>query len=361
MSATNNIANLTPELVTQQWAFRNRIINGSCNIAQRPAFAATTATSGYGGPDRFIAVNGETAGGEFTQSQGTIMYNGIVHNAVVQTVNAPIVSTTTTNYWSGIEQRVEGLNCYDLLGQPVTVSFIFETNVSGTYSVALIDGTGTNSFVTTFLAVASTPVKVLIPISMLPLTLGTPNSPATGLQCTIGFLNTGTYQTSTLGMWQTGAYITAMGATNWGAVTGNYIALTNLQLEAGTSATTFETRHSGIEFALCQRYCYRISNVLTPTLSASVASGFVVTTTQMYVPVMFPVLMRTIPTLTYFNIWGATYTELAPATSTSTVWMSLQGVTVVLNASGATWTGGQGGEIYVGSSTLGWINFDAEL
>src|SRR5271169_1155806 len=109
-------------LATTQVAFRNRIINGNCNVAQRPSFAYTSGTAGYGGPDRYTAAN-IGAGGMFTQSQGTITYNGVMKNAVVQTVNTAIVSDTTTNYWSGIQQYVEGLNCYDLLGQPITISF----------------------------------------------------------------------------------------------------------------------------------------------------------------------------------------------------------------------------------------------
>src|ERR1700685_254174 len=112
MSLTNMIASAGDSLATTQWAFRNRIINGNANIAQRgTTYLVAAGDSGYGGPDRFYAENGGAADGEFTQSQGTITYNGVMYNAVMQTVNTAITSTTTTNYWHGITQRIEGYNC----------------------------------------------------------------------------------------------------------------------------------------------------------------------------------------------------------------------------------------------------------
>jgi hypothetical protein len=214
-----------------------------------------------------------------------------MYNCVAQTVNTPIVSTTTTNYWGGINQVIEGFNCYDLLGKPVIVSFIFQTNVTGMYSIAVTDGNASNSWVTTFLATANIPEKVIIPVSMLPTPLFTPNTSSAGLSVVVGMLNTGMYQTSTLGMWQTGNWQSATGATNWGLIAGNYIAMTQLQLEAGTSATTFENRPTGTEFSLCQRY-YQTSLFATGTQYA---------TTAAQVSVNWVVEMRGIPTVTLAN------------------------------------------------------------
>jgi len=238
--------------------FRNRAINGACSVAQRGSLAATAGTGGYGGPDRFLASNGGSAGGQFTQSQGTITYGGVVKSAVVQTVNTAVSSLSGSNYWGGINQPIEGLHCYDLLGQPAVISFIFSTNVSGTYTASLRDYSGSNSFVSTFTATAGVPVKVTIPVASIPTTLTTPNSAAGGMYVAVGTLNTGTYQTSTLNSWATGNLLSASGATNWGATAGNFIALTELQLETGTVATPFERRPGGLEYLLCERY-YQVS------------------------------------------------------------------------------------------------------
>jgi hypothetical protein len=304
MSLTNRIASADASLATTQWAFRNCIINGNCNIAQRSSFLAAPGTSGYGGPDRYFAANMNSADGEFTQSQGTITYNEVMNKAVTQTVNTPITSTTTTNYWSGISQAIEGYNVYNLLGGPVALSFVFETNVSGTYSVALRDYTATNSYVTTFSATASTPLKVVIPLSMLPSTLTTPNTGAGGLWINVGAINTGTYQTTTLNTWETGNYLSAFGATNWGTTAGNYIALTDLQLEAGYTATPFENRHVNVEIAMCQRY-YETGYVL-----ASIYAGAPET---LGVSDAFKVTKRITPTGT------ATNTAYANVSATPTI------------------------------------------
>lgn len=239
---------------------RNRIINGNCAIAQRPSAAFGTGTSGYAGPDRFYVANSASAAGQFTQSQGTIVDGGVTKFAVVQTVNTAIVSTATTNFWSGIVQQIEGFNCFDLVGSPVAVSFIFKTNVTGTFSVAVRDTTGTVSFITSFAAVSGVPVKVAINVPAVPLTAVVPQSTASGMQIWVGALNTGTHQAPAINVWNTGSFISAPSATNWGATAGNYISLTDLQFEAGT-VTPFERRSYSYEVALCQRYYEVTSNL----------------------------------------------------------------------------------------------------
>lgn len=234
--------------------FRNRIINGACDIAQRRLSVAVMSGAGvYGGPDRFLAVN-SNGGGQFTQSKESLVFQGLVRSTVRHTVDTAISSAAASNYWYGIFQIIEGFNSYDLRGKPVSVSFIFNTNVSGTYSVSLRDGASNQSYVTTIVAVANTPQMVKISVAAIPLAASIPNSNAMGLQISVGFLNTGTYQTATPNTWQSGNFASAAGATNWGATAGNFIELTELQLEEGSVATPFERRSYGAELALCQRY-----------------------------------------------------------------------------------------------------------
>jgi hypothetical protein len=232
---------------------RNRIINGDCRIAQRGPLAVASGTNGYGGPDRYLAANG-TGGGQFTQSQGTITFGGVALNSVTQTVNTAITTITSGNYWGGIQQRIEGYNVYDLLGQTISVSFIFNTNVTGTYNLSLVDGGAVNSYVTTFTATANTPTRYTFLIPTLPTSLNIPDSNAIGMYVTIGFINTGIYQTASPNSWQSSVAYTSAGATNWGATIGNFISVTNLQVEAGNIATPFEHRLYAQEFLLCQRY-----------------------------------------------------------------------------------------------------------
>jgi hypothetical protein len=245
---------------------RNRIINGACDVAQRGSFVGSLNSDGYGGPDRFRAVN-SGAGGQFTQATSTLTFGGVVKNTVRQTVNTGTTAFTTLNFWYGIYQLVEGFNSYDLVGKPVVISFIFNTNLTGTYSVALQDGASTQYYVTSFSATANTPVKVAFAVTAIPLAAGVPKNNTQGLRVAVGFQNQASYQTSTLNAWQTASALSAAGATIWAATAGNFIELTELQLEEGTVATPFERRSYGPELVLCQRY-YEIGYG-----SAAVTSG----------------------------------------------------------------------------------------
>jgi hypothetical protein len=236
---------------------RNRIINGDCSIAQRAAAAFGTATAGYAGPDRFYATNSASAGGQFTQSVGTILDGAITRFAIVQTVNTAIVSTSS-GIWGGIIQYVEGYNCFDLIGSPVALSFLFKTNVTGTFSVAVRDSTGSVSYNTSFAAVSGVPTKVSINVPAVPLAAVIPQTGGIGMQVWIGAINTGSNQAPSSNVWNTGSYITVPSSTNWGATIGNYISLTDLQFEAGT-VTPFERRIRAHELMLCRRYYYTTS------------------------------------------------------------------------------------------------------
>lgn len=314
-------AQLLSQLVNQVTG-RNRVINGACRVAQRGSIVCSTGVQGYGGPDRFFAINANSAGGQFTQSQGTITYGGIAVSAVVQTVNTAIASTTTTNYWGGISQAIEGFNCFDLLGQPATVSFIFNASRAGTFSFSLRDYTGGNSFVTTFnYATANTPQKISIAIPSIPTTLTTPNSTAGGMYLNIGSINTGgTYQTSSLGSWQTGNFFYAAGSLNWSVATNDFIAATSIKLEAGTKATPMEPRLYGEELLLCQRYYQQNSTNTTDLYGNATFSGNVTSGSTYYAMIKFSTRMRANPTITLsqnatsnFNLVAASYTGSGPA------------------------------------------------
>lgn len=238
---------------------RNIIINGACTVQQRASLVVSNGVTGYGGPDRFISAN-QGAGGQFTQAASTLTFGGQVKDTVRQTVNTATTAFTTTNYWYGISQNIEGLNAYHLKDKPFVVSFIFNTNLTGTYSVAVKDGSGGYAYVSTFAAVANTPVKVTIAVPVISGAASIPRTNALGLSVFVGFLNQATYQTATLNSWLAGNFFTASTQTIWSATIGNFIELTELQVEAGTVATPFECRSIESELAQCQRYFFKTYN-----------------------------------------------------------------------------------------------------
>lgn len=296
---------------------RNRIINGSCIVAQRGSAAFGTGVGGYGGPDRFRAINSGVSG-QFTQSQGTIVDGNVTKPAIVQTVDTATSTFSGVNYWAGVLQVIEGFNCFDLVGSPVAISFVFKTNVTGTFSVAVRDSTSTVSYNTSFAAVANVPVKVAINLPSIPVGAVIPASNASGITVAVGAINTGTYQAVNANVWNTGNYMTVPSSANWGATIGNYIALTDLQFEAGT-VTPFERRSINHEMALCQRYFYRHSNGEPVTMGHYRAS----TTSASFVW-SHPVAMRASPTYSVsaaaaYNVYGSAGAPLSGSQSAVTI------------------------------------------
>ena len=342
--------------------FRNRIINGSMIVAQRPSVTfSNAATYAYAGPDRYSAFIGNAAGGSFTQSQASLTYNSVTYPTVRQTVVTALTTLATNSFWYGINQIVEGVNCHDLLGQYVTLSFIFNTNLTGVYSVSIRDNYSatTYSYVTSFAAVANTPVKVIVPTTaVVPTNAATSNTPGgTGFGVTIGFLNNGTYNTTTLNAWQTGTYVAATGSSNWGATAGNFIEVTNLQLEAGITATPFEFRPYSVELAQCQRYYYMLPSA---GVNQYLLPGMAFATTAGVYTINFPVTMRTTPTLTttgaFLSTTGGASGIAVSALTLNTI--GVQSSSIVTTTSGL--TVGQGSAL-LGTTSAAQLQFNAEL
>jgi hypothetical protein len=252
--------------VSQFNTLKNRIINGDCRVAQRSTVSLPNGTTAYGGPDRFIGINNAVSGTIYqSQASGGSYGSVTTHNFIYLQAISACSGFTGTNYVGGIEQRIEGANCYDLVGQPVVISFIFYATVNGTYSVALLDGTGTNSFVQNFSYTGSGAFqKVVIPVTSIPSGANVPNSSSTGLTLVIGAYTIGTYATSIFGSWQSGSYLCSSTSTNWPETINNEIGATDIQLEKGTVATSFERRSIATEFISCQRYYCEFGTVIVP-------------------------------------------------------------------------------------------------
>ena len=232
---------------------RNRIINGCVRIAQRSSLSYTNGINGYSGPDRFTSANA-SAGGAFTQSASTFVFDGITKPCIAQTVTSVATDLSAGKYWQGICQHIEGFNCFDMIGKPVTVSFLFKSNWTGNCPVAVKDSTGAYSFITTIAVTANVVQKYVINVPAVPTGVVAGPNVSAGLSIWIGAQNNSTYVSPTNGAWVSGNYITVSGATTWGTTNSNFIAVSELQVETGTQATEFERRSYSQELSLCQRY-----------------------------------------------------------------------------------------------------------
>jgi hypothetical protein len=87
----------------------------------------------------------------------------------------------------------------------------------------------------------------------------------------------------------------------WSDVTdttaGDFLYITNVQLEKGATATSFDYRPFGTELALCQRY-FQKTNPDNVTLRQGGLSGVAYSATGAVLYYSFPVQMRSAPSAT---------------------------------------------------------------
>lgn len=237
---------------------RNRVINAACQIVNVPtASVIANNTVTYGGPEMYHSIISTSAGGSCTLSQGSLTFNSIAYPTMRLTVDAVSTNLSVGQYWHGIMQRLEGRNVYDLTGKAMSVSFLFNSNLSGTYSFSLRNNASTWSYVSNFVVVANTPQLVRINITAMP---GTIVNDGTGqLVLCIGALNTGGLATAIVDTWVNSNRITSTTSTNYSATIGNFIEFTNLQLEEGTVCSDFVCRPFQKALLLTQRYAEQVT------------------------------------------------------------------------------------------------------
>jgi hypothetical protein len=240
------------------FGFKNRIINGQMQIAQRAnsatITAAATIAAGYSTVDRFYVYS---TGANVTAAQ--VAGSGATKNRLQITGNTSVTAV-------GIGQRIEANNSYDLANSTATLSADLAisatlTTVTWTASYAnTADTFGTVSS-NTNTQIATGTFTVSPTVTNFSANISIPAAATTGIQIlfTVGALTSGL-------TWTVG----------------------NVQLEKGSTATGFDYRPYGTELALCQRY-YEIGVQrlrIDPFPSAAVGSAY------------FAVTKRTTPTVT---------------------------------------------------------------
>jgi hypothetical protein len=113
-------------------------------------------------------------------------------------------------------------------------------------------------------------------------------------------LGVGSTYSGTAGAWAAAGYISATGATSVIGTNGATFYITGVQLEKGSTATSFDYRPYGTELQLAQRYYEK--------LPAGIYGAVGVRTTDWYGNVMWQVEKRTNPTCTLngtINIVGS--------------------------------------------------------
>jgi len=274
--------------------FKNRIINGAMVIDQRNAGASLTNNgSTQYSVDRWRQNSSQASKFTVQQNAGSVTPPAGFTNYLGFTTTSAVTIASGDYFWFGT--TVEGYNSADLNwgtanGKTVTVSFWAYASIVGSYTLLLKPGGGAYSYATSFsLTTANT--WQYITVTIPPLTTGgainTTNG--TGIQVNFSLGMGSTYYTSTANTWLNGDFYALNGTVNTIATNGATFYITGVQLEVGSTATSFEVRDYGRELMLCQRYCRTYGDGLL-----GIAPG----STSVFLCPTFSPQMRATPTVT---------------------------------------------------------------
>jgi hypothetical protein len=293
--AATGAVTLTGSLNTPNtFGFKNRIINGGMVIDQRNAGAAVTVDNTYS-VDRFLFR--ETTDGTASIQQSSTAPTGFV-NSILFTVTSTD-SSLSTNQYASIQQKIEGFNIADLgwgtaNAQTVTLSFWVRSSVIGAFGASFTNSAGDRSYPFNYTINAANTFEQKT-ITVAGDTSGTwLTTTGIGIQLNLA-VAAASNLLGTANTWASAAYFGATGATNLMATNGATFYITGVQLEKGSTATSFDFRDYGRELILCQRY-YQQDGVdaTTPVIDWTPQVNSGVARAQLYV---FPVVMRASPTV----------------------------------------------------------------
>jgi hypothetical protein len=236
----------------QYTGFRNKIINGKMEIAQR---GTSFAAIGNGLPtlDQFLWNTGGS--GVVTISQQSDVPTGDeFQNSLRVAVTTADTNIISTDLYA-LYLQIEGYNARDLIGRTFTLSFWVRSTKTGTHCVEFANTGANRCYVATYTVnVSDTWEQKSITVSGGLITAGTWNW-TNGVGLLVRFiLAVGSARHTTAGAWQTGDFWGTSAQVNCLDSTSNIFAITGAQLEVGSVATPFEHRPFGAELALCQRY-----------------------------------------------------------------------------------------------------------
>ena len=278
-----------------EFGFKNRIINGAQIVDQRNAGASVTPTSGQYLTDRFVAAL--SVASKFTAQQtpsttetGFAVRVGAGFTNYLACTSSSAYSVLTGDYFA-IQQYVEGLNITDLAwgtasAKTVTLSFQAYSSLTGTFGGALSNSAQNRSYPFIY-SIPTANTWTTISVTIAGDTSGTwLTTNGIGIRLTFG-LGVGTTYSGTANSWAGSTYLSATGATSVVGTNGATFYITGVQLEKGSTATSFDYRPYGTELMLCQRYYSTSGNT---NMCVGTASG--------YASYSFPVEMRATPTVT---------------------------------------------------------------
>jgi hypothetical protein len=284
------------------------------SIDQRNAGASVTVTTDNTqfSVDRFILrttgsskYSAQQNAASVTPPVGFSNYLGITSLAAT--------SLGVTDYYA-VEQRIEAFNYADLNwgtanAKTVTLSFWVRSSLTGTFGGNLRNSASDYCYPYSYtISAANTWEQKSVTIAGPTSGTWVASSNGTGIQVAFG-LGVGSTYSGTAGSWASTFYGSATGATSVVGTNGATFYITGVQLEVGSTATSFDYRPYGTELALCQRYFEKSYSIdVAPATNTSVgqylerataqASGFSGSN------ILYVVAKRASPTATFYKADG---------------------------------------------------------
>ena len=275
----------------QYTGFKNRLINGAMMIDQRNDGASVTPSTLFNTYtlDRWNAEY--SVGSKFSVQQTTTAPAGFVNSLIITSTDA--TSLGSDDYYV-LDQFIEGFNVADLgwgtaNAQPVTLSFWVRSSLTGTFGGSITNGGANRSYPFSY-TISSANTWTSVSVTIAGDTSGTwLTTNGIGMRVHFG-LGVGTTYSGTAGAWAGSYLFSATGATSVVGTSGATLFITGVQLEKGSTATSFDYRPYGTELALCHRYSY--------VTEGSVGNGGVaISSTEPHIHITHPVIMRASPTV----------------------------------------------------------------
>jgi len=360
--------------------FKNLIINGNFDIAQRSTSAVTAGNGTYTTVDRWKTFTGNL-GGAYTTQQKT---NSLADNATTGQQRYLEIKCTSTdssvdsNAYSMVRQHVEAspylqskLRYGTSDAQKLTLSFWIKTNLTGTHSMSWYYNGSTDGGTTYYypfnftVSSADTWEKKIITIPAPPTSYGSINVGATA--ATGGLLNInlqiGANYQDPAGSWTGNVAYASEDVPNFFTSTDNNILITAIQLEVGDDASDFEYIPFDVQLQRCMRYC-NVMNGVGGGNYGTLAPGYVTASTQGYFTVVHPVPMRAAPsesTSADSDFVLADGSGSSIATTGIAVNQGGTDRTLILATVSSGLTAGRGSAMLFNNKTTATLTLDAEL
>jgi len=296
-------------------SFKNRIINGAMVIDQRNAGASVTVNSGTRiySLDRFFGY-GESSDGVFTIQQSSTAPAGFTNSAIITTTTADASVGASQYYLLG--HSVEGFNSIADLNwgtanaKTVTLSFWVRSSLTGQFGGSLTNNGNARSYPFSYtISAANTWEQKSVTIAGdTSGTWLTTNGVGINIYWDLGC---GSSNIGTAGSWSGSSFFGATGDTKLISTNGATFYITGVQLEVGSTATSFDYRPYGTELALCQRYYYRVNATSSYT---AYGHGWNSSTSAGIVVIRHPVRMRVQPTSVDFATLSSTVLGVTEST-----------------------------------------------